>query len=204
MNNNQGNQNIEVNDNIQTNPEGVDNQEASNLNNSNEKPVKMFSEEEVNAIVSKRLAKERAKQEKAAKEAERLSKMSEEERLKAELEIERKKIAEERAELNRTKLLQQTQIELSNREIPREFAEWIVADDAGTTLERINSLKKLWDNALDNGLNVKLAGRAPKIQSDDNKPKPGMSKEEFRKLSIAKQQEIYINDPDLYKKLTER
>ena len=186
MNNNQDNQNIEVNDHIQPNPEGVDNQEASN------------------AIVSKRLAKERAKQEKAAKEAERLSKMSEDERLKAELEIERKKIAEERAELNRTKLLQQTQIELSNREIPREFAEWIVADDAESTLERINSLKKLWDNALDNGLNVKLAGRAPKIQSDDNKPKPGMSKEEFRKLSIAKQQEIYINDPELYKKLTER
>ena len=199
---NQNNQNNEVLDN-QANPESVnDNQDTSKAES--EKQERMFTESEVNALISKRLKREKEKQEKALKEAERLSKMSEDERAKEELEIERKKIAEERAELDKYKLLQQTQIELSNREIPNEFAEWIVADDAESTLERINSLKKLWDKALDNGLNAKLAGRAPKIQSDDNKPQPGMSKDDFRKLSIAKQQEIFMNDPELYKKLTEK
>lgn len=164
------------------------------------KQEKVFTEAEVNAIISKRLAKEKRKLD----EAQRLASLSAEERAKEEFRLEKERFEEERKSFLSDKMLIQCEKELVRNDLPSEFAKLLVTDDADSTSENIKVFKEKWNSALDLAVNVKLAGRAPKIQSDDNKPKPGMSKEEFRKLSIAKQQEIYINDPELYKKLTER
>lgn len=193
--NNQNNEEV-VND-IQANPES----EVDTQNNPSEKT---FTQDQLNKILAKEISKAKSKWDKEKSEAERLAKMSAEERAKEELAKEKQKIAEERAELDRIKLLQQTQLELANREVPREFAEWIVGADAESTNDRIKALKEIWDQAIANTLNTKLAGRAPRIQSDDEKPDTRLSKSEFKKMSLADQQKLFVEDPELYKKLTEK
>lgn len=125
----------------------------------------------IDAAVSAQLAKVQAKfeadlkkrEELAKKEAERLSKLSEDERAKAELETTRTELEKQRADFEREKLKYEAAKVLSQRNLPVEFVDYLIAADNESTLENIKAFEKKFNKAVDDAVTVKLKGKAPQI-----------------------------------------
>lgn len=170
-----------------------------------EQSVKTFTQEEVDKIVNKRLARERkdieAKIEAERAEAERLAKMSEAEKQQA---LFKKQVAEFEATkraFEQEKLLNETVKQLASRNLPIEFADILKAQDAESTLENINKFEEKFNAALEAKVNDRLKGNTPKSATNKSLE---ITKEAFKKMSLVKQAEIAKTKPELYKKLTER
>ena len=192
MENNNSNNNVldnQVND-------GAQHQEQEQPNTE-----KMFSQSELDSIIEKRLGKEKAKWEKKVKEeadeAARMAQMSEAEKQEA-LFIKRVQEFEEReaafneaqAALQREKMLNETNKQLSERGLPLNFAEHIMADTAEDTLANIEAFEKEWQAAINKAVDSKLRGSTPTspISKSNNKPKDiaKMSFSEFAKYKNNK------------------
>lgn len=150
-----------------------------NNKSSNIKEEKMFSQEEVNKMIEKRIAKEKARQEKALKEAERLAAMSEEERVKAKLQSERddfesekEAFESERKAYLKEKMIVATEKELINNNLPPEFANLLVTEDADSTSANIKNFKEKWDKALEKAINDKLKANS-RVPSNTKKENNG-------------------------------
>ena len=102
------------------------------------------------------------KAEAAKKEAERLSKLSDDERAKAELESSRKELEAKEQELKKKELKLEMVKVLSDRKIPVEFMDYLIAEDSESTMSRITTFEKAYKKAIENGVNEKLKGKAPK------------------------------------------
>ena len=167
------NQNINVNVEEQTIVE-----EAKT--NEDVKKVKTFTQEEVNAILEKRLSREikkiEAEKQKAMElelkaeleEAEKLAKMSEAERVKAKaekervkFEKERKKFEEEMRAFNQERMLNTTMTTLSEKNLPVEFASFLRADNAEQIMENIAIFDKHFNEAVEKVVLERLRGKTP-------------------------------------------
>lgn len=120
---------------------------------------------EINAAVAKAVkqldAEYRKREAAAKKEAERLGKLSDDERQKAELENTRKELESQRLEFEREKLKYETTKVVAQRGLPVEFTEYLIAEDSEATLDRIKTFEKFYKKAVEDGVNEKLRGRAP-------------------------------------------
>ncbi|PAE90933.1 hypothetical protein CHH72_00500 [Shouchella clausii] len=85
---------------------------------------------------------------KALEEKERLSKLSEKEREEEELTKREQDIAARLAELERRELKADAVSVLKEKDLPAEFADFLLADDSQKTLDNINSFKKAFDEAV--------------------------------------------------------
>lgn len=125
--------------------------------------------EDVQAKIDAALAAAKAKwekeyQKKAAaekKEAERLSKLSEDERKAAELENSRKELEAKEVELKKKELKLEMVKVLADRKIPVQFMDYLIAEDSESTLSRITTFEKEFKKAVEDGVNEKLKGKAP-------------------------------------------
>ena len=88
---------------------------------------------------------------------------------------------------------------LANRELPIEFVDYIVAEDADTMMENINVFERAFKAAVADAVAKKIASPAPKGSSVKQS---GMTKDDFRKLSVAQQSELFRTNPELYKQMT--
>ena len=141
------------------------------------KEVKTFTQEEVNAILEKRLSREikkiEAEKQKAMElelkaeleEAEKLAKMSEAERVKAKaekerikFEKERKKFEEEMRAFNQERMLNTTMTTLSEKNLPVEFASFLRADNAEQIMENLAIFGKHFNEAVEKAVTERLRG----------------------------------------------
>lgn len=97
----------------------------------------------------------------AKKEAERLSKLSEDERAKEELEASRKELEAKEQELTRKELKLEMVKVLAKRNIPVQFMDYLIAEDNETTLKRITDFEKEFKKSIEAGVNEKLKGKVP-------------------------------------------
>ena len=136
----------------------------------------------------KRLDAEYRKREAAAKkEAERLGKLSDDERQKAELENTRKELESQRLEFEREKLKYETTKVVAQRGLPVEFTEYLIAEDSEATLDRIKTFEKFYKKAVEDGVNEKLRGRAPTAGGKTENVNSGGSAIGFMEAIRAKQ-----------------
>jgi hypothetical protein len=163
---------------------------------------KLFTQEEVNNIIEKRLSKEKNKWKNEVDQAKRLAEMSAEERAKEEFRLQKAEFERERAEFERERLLIQTQKELSAKNVPIEFAEMLVKGDAESTKEAIDNFANLYAQSVEKGVSNKLKGRPPKTKQTPNND--GLDRASFMKLSLAEQQKMARENPDRYKELTKK
>ena len=163
---------------------------------------KLFTQEEVNNIIEKRLSKEKNKWKNEVDQAKRLAEMSAEERAKEEFKMQKAEFERERAEFERERLLIQTQKELSAKNVPIEFAEMLVKGDAESTKEAIDNFANLYAQSVEKGVSNKLKGRPPKTKQTPNND--GLDRASFMKLSLAEQQKMARENPDRYKELTKK
>ena len=168
---------------------------------------KTYTESEVQALlqregdrrVSSALKKQQKEFERKTAEADKLRDMDESQRKEyeytqrlQELENKEREFAIAQNKLEATKVM-------ANRELPIEFVDYIVAEDAETMMENITTFERLFKGAVADAVAKKIASPAPKTGSAKQ---TGMTKEEFKKLSVAQQTEIFRSNPELYKQMT--
>lgn len=169
--------------------------------------AKTYTEEEVQALLQKeadrRVSSALKKQQKDFE-----NKMAEAERLKSMDEAQRKDYEynqklQELEKRERDFTVAQNKLEatkvMANRGLPVEFVDYIVAEDAETMLENINVFERAFKSAVSDAVSKKISAPSPK---NGTPQQTGMTREEFKKLNISQQSEIYRTNPKLYEQLT--
>ena len=174
-----------------------------------EQETKTYTQEEVDKLlqqetdrrVTSALQKQQRKFDAEKAEAEKLRDMDEAQKKEyefnkrvAELEAKEKAFALMENKVSATKVL-------SDRGLPIQFVDYIVAEDAETMMTNINNFEKAWKAALADAVNARLAQPAPK---GSTVTQTGLTKEQFQKMSVSQQAELYKTNPELYKTLTAR
>ena len=142
---------------------------------------KMFTQAQLDEIINKRLAKERAKFDEQLKnkvsEAERLAKLNEDERAKEEIRIAQENLNNMTAEFNKMKadferqqMLAQVTKELNDRKLPIGMAENLMGKDAETTKANIEKFEVDWKASLEQAIKneIKNNSSSPRIDLKDN------------------------------------
>ena len=164
-------------------------------------PAKTFTQDELNAIIDKRLARERAdadaKIKAAVTEAQKLAKMNAEERLEHERKAREAALKEREAEITKRELRAEAKSQLSDKGLPVELAEVLPYTDADTTNAALAAVEKVFRAAVEKGVNERLKGNPPKV----GQPAQGTTIAEPEKLTYAQRAELYQKDPSQYKKL---
>lgn len=97
----------------------------------------------------------------ALKEKDRLSKLSDKERKDEELSQREKDIAKRLAEIERKELKADAIADLTQKELPTSFADFLLAEDAESTLKNINDFKTAFDEAVNAAVKEKLRQETP-------------------------------------------
>lgn len=168
---------------------------------------KTYTESEVQALlqsegdrrVTSALKKQQKEFETKQAEAEKLRAMDENQRKEYEYTQKLQELEQREREFTIAQnKLEATKV-LANRELPIEFVDYIVAEDADTMMENINTFERAFKAAVADAVAKKIASPAPKGGSVKQ---TGMTKEEFRKLSVAQQSELFRTNPELYRQMT--
>ena len=138
---------------------------------------KVFTQDEVTAIVEARLARERSKAEKetekkiesAIQEAERLAKLSEDDRKKEAEEAKDKELEATKAELARVYLERDTMSRLAEEKIPSEFKDFLMGTDAESTNENIKAFKPIFESMIQKQVEERLKGKTPTVAAQASK-----------------------------------
>src|SRR5699024_7639321 len=119
----------------------------------------------VNSALKKRELKHQedlqTKIDEALAEKERLSKLSEKEREEEQLTKREKDILEREQEIERKELKADAISDLTNKGLPVDFANFLLADNAENTLSNINAFKEAFDMAVNAQVKEKLRQDTP-------------------------------------------
>lgn len=141
--------------------------------NKDKTPEEIALEKKIEAESDRKLAKALEKKQKeweakqqeaidnALAEKERLSKLSEKERESEKLTQREKDIATREAEIARKELRADAVSDLAEKELPADFADILLGEDAESTLENINNFKKQFDEAVNAAVKEKLRQDTP-------------------------------------------
>ncbi|MDD4279642.1 MAG: DUF4355 domain-containing protein [Candidatus Sumerlaeales bacterium] len=151
-------------------------------------PVKTFTQDELNAIIDKRLERERkdaqARIDKAVTEAQKLAKMSADERAEHEKQAHEKALADREAEITKRELRAEAKSQLSDKGLPIELAEILPYTDADTTNAAIVATEKVFRLAVEKGVTERLKGNPPKVSQPT--PQTPSIDDEIRKAVFGK------------------
>ena len=169
-----------------------------------EKEVKTFTQEEVDKMISKRLQRERkdieAKIEAERKEAEELSRLSEQERQKKLFEKQVKEFEETKRAFENERLLNETSKQLASKNLPIEFAEMLKGNDAEKTFENIQLFEAKFNEAVEKVVTERLRGNVPKTTTSSSVA--SITKEQFNKMDLAQRQKLFNDNRELYNELS--
>lgn len=164
-----------------------------------ESEVMEMLQRETDRRVTAALKKQQAQFKTELAEAEKLRGMDEAQRKDYEYNQKVAELEQREREFNLAQNKLEASKVLANRGLPIEFVDYIVADDADTMLENINVFDKAFKAAVADAVSKKIAAPTPKNGSVQQK---GLSRDEFKKLSLSQQAELYRTNPTLYKELT--
>ena len=171
--------------------------ESTETNQVEVKEEKTFTQEELDKILSKKFAQWQKKTEEAKAEAERKAKLTEAE-----------KLAEERKEFERMKMqfeyeqrVNSTSKVLASNNLPIEFADFLIGDSDEATTQRVDLFKNAFNEALEKAVNERLKGKTPKVSTSKNE---GITKEQFNKMDLVQRQKLFVENRELYDKLSKR
>ena len=165
--------------------------------------VKTFTQEEVDKMITKRLQRERkdieAKIEAERKEAEELSRLSEQERQKKLFEKQVKEFEETKRAFENERLLNETSKQLASKNLPIEFAEMLKGNNAEKTFKNIQLFETKFNEAVEKVVTERLRGNVPKTTTSSNSP--SITKEQFRSMSYMEKMNLYNENKDLFNQL---
>lgn len=155
-------------------------QKAEGQEGEDKKEDLKFSQKDVDDVLTKRLAEEKAKHQKEIEDLKaelqrkaELEKMSENDRTKAELEDLKKKYQEEQDKNALAIQTEQTRKELEEAKLPTSFLKFVlVAKDEKQTSLNIKELKEVFEAEIKKGVEAKIPSHNPGNNNKqvDNKP----------------------------------
>ena len=174
---------------------------------SQEQETKTYTAEEVAKLIQseadRRTNQALAKQKKEYEKKLSLSSLDEQQRKDAEAQMRIEELQNQLAEFQIERNKSELKSVLSSRGLSAEFADLIhITDDIEESQSRIESLDRLFKAAVKAEVEKRLAqsGGTPKGASSNSGAE--LTRESFRKLPLSEQNNIYKNNPELYKKLT--
>ena len=172
--------------------------------NQNEE-TKTYTAEEVQELlqresdrrVSEALKKAEKKKEAAIKEAEKLAKMSEQERYEANLHKWEKELKDKEEKIALMENRAEASKALADRGISIALVDLVLAADADDMMANIKKLEEEFKKSVNEEVKKKLGSNAPARSSEDSGE---LTKENFKKLPIHKQVELMEQNPEKYEK----
>ena len=153
---------------------------------------------ETDKRVTSALKKQEKKLDERLREADKLREMSEEQKKRYKIEQREKQLTKKEKEY----AIMENKIECSNilsdRGLPKEFLEYVVAEDAEQMLENIDKMDRTFTSAVSDAVNAKIGKKTPNGSKDKQ---TGMNKAKFKELSVAQQSEIYKTNKTLWKEM---
>ncbi len=175
----------------------------------NENPgTKTFTEQEVEKMIQSEsdrrvtLALQRKEKEMSKKltEAEKLAKMSEEDRFRYQLEQKESELqAKEREYLLRDNKMASMKV-LADKGLPVELVDFVVDEDAETMNQKINKLEKYIKDTVASQVKAKVGGNTPKQGNPANMNE--LTPADFKKLTYLERMELQRSNSELYNKLS--
>lgn len=185
----------------------MDTNETNVIETPAEETAKTYTQEEVMALLQsetdKRVTAALKTQEKKFAKQLSLSKLDDEAREKAEKDERIRELEEMLRDRDIANNKSELKSVLGARGLSAEFADIItITDDIEESQAKIDVLDKLFKAAVKAEVEKRLAasGGTPKGASSNSSAE--LTKESFRKLPLSEQNNIYKNNPELYKKLT--
>ena len=172
-----------------------------------ETEVKTYTQEEVMALLQretdKRVSSALNKQQKKYEKQLSLSRLDDDAREKAEKDARIQELEEMLRDRDIANNKSELKSVLGARGLSAEFADIItITDDIEESQAKIDVLDKLFKAAVKAEVEKRLAaaGGTPKGASSSTGAE--LTKDSFKKMSLAEQSALYKNNPELYKKLT--
>ena len=151
-----------VKDNVNPTADNTTKDNTTKENNNKAPEVKTFTQEEVDEIVKKRLAKEKQKAEDEKKEAERLAKMTEQERLEEEYKKKQADLDARIKELDK-KEMQNTSLDILvekgySPSTSKQLLAFLDYSDAEACKSSIDTLDSILKKCIETEVNAKIKG----------------------------------------------
>lgn len=191
---------MEDNTNTNTNIDVNDDQQLDN--NSSDKEVKTYTQEEVLKLLQretdKRVNQALATQQKKYEKQLSLSKLDGDERAKAEKDNRIAELEEQLAQFQIERNKSELKSVLSSRGLSAEFADIIlINDDIEASQANIDKLDKLFKAAVKAEVEKRLAGNAPKGNGNSSAE---ITKESVQKMSMAQLSELERTQPEVFQR----
>ena len=132
------------------------------------------------------------------REAQKLAQMNEAEKFQYELEQREKAILEKEKALALAENKNEASKILAEKGLSLSLVDFVVAEDAETMNSNISLLEKAFKASVKAEVEKRLGSSSPKKNLP---PDETITKESFGKMSLQKQQELYRENPELYKAL---
>jgi len=153
---------------------------------------------ETDRRVTQALKKQERKLDDKIREADKLRDMSDEQKKQYKFEQREKDLTKKEKEY----ALMENKVECSNilsdRGLPKEFLNYVVAEDAEQMMENIDTMDRIFKSAVADEVGSKINKKTPRHSSETQGK---MTKEKFSKLSLAQQSDIYKTNPTLWKQM---
>ena len=127
-----------------------------------EPPEKFFTQKDLDDAIAAAVEKAKKGWDKERTEADRLAKLSEDERAKEQLRLDREKYETERAALDRELLVNEAAKQLRAAGVSDSFAKLVCGKDAEETKTNIDVFTKEWNAAIEAAVNERLKGNPPR------------------------------------------
>lgn len=166
--------------------------------------TKTYTQEEVMALLQseadKRVQQALKKQQKKYEKQLSLSGLDEQQRATAEKDMRIAELEEKLKEFNIIQNRAEISKVLTARGLDVRFADVIdISDDIEDAQEKIETLDKLFKAAVKAEVEKRIGGSTPKTGTTGLDG--AVTKEDFRKMSLSQQAELYRNNKELYEKL---
>lgn len=163
---------------------------------------KTFTEKEMQSYADKRVTEAlktaRQKFENEKKEAERLASMSAEERYTEELNKREQELLRREHEVALLENKNAASKILADKGISIGLVDLVLADKAEDMKTKIDILEKEFNASIQAEIERRLSGKTPTKVSGPE----GLTKEQFRAMSLAQQNQLFLSNPDVYNTLT--
>lgn len=167
--------------------DGAANGGSSATDETKEEVSQTFTAEEVEKQVEAAKAEAKAEYERqlAAKleesrtEAEKLAKMTAAEKEQFELSKRLAELEKKEQEIAQRELKAETAKTLTDKGLPAEVLELVLADDAEKTIKRVDTFKSIFDKAVQAAVEERLKGKSPQVGSSSPKSANDQVREQF-------------------------
>ena len=164
-----------------------------------EKHERTFTRAEIGKMLSAERSKWEAEQEAKENEAKKLANMNADEKQKYQLDQREQELANREKAIARKELTAEAKTMLSERDLPVELVNVVDLTSAETVSASIGALQKSWEQAVQKGIQEKLKGKAPINHAPTVNDE--LTVEEFRAMGYKSRNELFLKNPELYKKL---